>query len=125
MTDWTKDELTRIGSADELQIASRRADGTLRKAVTIWVVRVGDGLYVRSFGGRAGSWFRGTLTRHEGHIQAGGVEKDVTLVEEADPEINQQIDAAYRDKYRSHGAQYVDPMVGPGARAATIRLRAK
>jgi hypothetical protein len=52
MTTWTSDELTRIGAADELEIASLRDDGTLRKPVTIWVVRLGDDLYVRSVKGR-------------------------------------------------------------------------
>ena len=122
MATWTNDELARIGSADELEIASVRRDGTLRKAVTIWVVRVGADLYVRSANGRAGAWFRRTQTRHEGRIQAGGVEKDVTFVEEAGPGINDQIDAAYRAKYRRYSPQYVDPIVAPGARAATIKL---
>lgn len=122
MTTWTKDELNKIGSAEELEIASLRSDGTLRNLVTIWVVRLGDHLYVRSWRGRTSAWFRGTRVRHEGRILAGGVEKDVTFVEERDPAINDQIDAAYRTKYRRHAAQYVDPMVAPEARAATIKL---
>jgi hypothetical protein len=48
MTAWTSDELSKIGAAEELQIASLRRDGTLRKPVTIWVVPHGDDLYVRS-----------------------------------------------------------------------------
>jgi len=43
-------------------------------------------------------------------------------VEQADPGINDRIDAAYRTKYRQHSAQYVDPMVDPEARSATIKL---
>jgi hypothetical protein len=122
MTTWTSEELAKIGRAEELEIASLRADGTLRKPVTIWVVRVGDDLYVRAYKGRTGAWFRGTQARHAGHIRAGGVDKDVTFVEEADPDINNQIDAAYRTKYRRYDARYVDPMVTPEARAATIKL---
>ena len=122
MSTWTSDELTKIGTADELQIASLRRDGTLRKGVTIWVVRHGDDLYVRSYKGLDAVWFRGTQVRHEGHIQAGGVERDVTFVEENDPDINDQIDAASRTKYRRYDARYVDPMVAPAARAATIKL---
>ena len=121
MTTWTSEELNKIGAAEELQIASLRGDGTLRKPVTIWVVRLGDDLYVRSVNGRTSAWFRGVQARHEGHIQAGGVEKDVTFVEEADPGINRQIDAAYLTKYR-HYPQYVAPMVVPVAQAATIKL---
>jgi hypothetical protein len=120
MTAWTSDELNKIGTAEELQISSLRRDGTLRNPVTIWVVRLGDDLYVRSVNGRTSAWFRGTQVRHEGHIQAGGVDKDVTFVD-AEPDINDQIDAAYRAKYRRY-AQYVPPIVAPGARAATIKL---
>lgn len=120
MTAWTTDELATIGAAEELQIASLRRDGTLRTPVTIWVVRNVDDLYVRSVNGRDASWFRGTQDRHEGHIHAGGAEKDVRFVETEDG--NDDIDAAYRTKYRRYSSQYVDPMIAPKARAATIKL---
>jgi hypothetical protein len=68
--------------------------------VAIWVVRIGADLYVRSWKGPTGSWFRVSQVRHEGHIQAGGVDKDVTFVAEADDDINARIDATYRTKYR-------------------------
>ena len=121
MTTWTSHELTKIGNAEELEIQSLRADGTLRKTVTIWVVRVGDDLFVRSANGRAGAWFRGAQTQHAGHIRAGGVSKDVTFMEEADAALNDQIDAAYRAKYGRY-PQYVAPMVTAKVRTATIRL---
>ena len=120
-TAWTGDELNRIGTTDELQISSRRRDGTLRNPVTIWVIRLGDDLYVRCVNGRTGAWFRGTQTRHEGHIRSGGVEKDVTFVD-ADPTLDDPIDAAYRTKYHRYPAMYVDPIVSPKARSATIKL---
>ncbi len=121
MPTWTSDELTKIGKAEELDLASLRADGTLRKPVTMWVVRIGDDLYVRAYKGRTGAWFRGTQERHAGHIRAGGVDKDVTFVEEADPALNDQIDAAYLTKYHRY-PQYVDSMVAPEPRATTLKL---
>lgn len=121
MATWTSDELDRIGTAEELEIASLRDDGTLRKPVTVWVVRHGDRLYVRSGYGRDAAWFRATQVRHEGHIKAGGVERDVVFVD-ADPALNDQIDAAYRTKYRRYGARWVDTTVTPEARSATIKL---
>ena len=122
MTTWTNDELNKIGKAEELQIASLRSDSTLRKPVIIWVVRLGDDLYVRSVNGRASAWFRGVQTRHEGHIRAGGMDKDVTFVEESGPNINEQIDAAYRTKYRRYAASIISHITGPEARSATIKL---
>jgi hypothetical protein len=122
MTSWTSTELDKVGQAEELQIASLRHDGTQRKPRTIWVVRVGDDLYVRSVNGRTSDWFHGVLARHEGHIQAGGVEVDVTFVEETGPEINEQIDSAYRTKYCRYAESIISSIISPTARAATIKL---
>jgi hypothetical protein len=122
MTAWTSNELNKIEIAEELEIASMRRDGELRNPVTIWVVRLGDDLYVRSYKGRTSAWFRGTQVRHEGHVRAGGVDKDVTFVEEADPDINDLIDAAYRTKYHRYAASIINSIVSPVARSATIKL---
>jgi len=121
MTTWMSDELKKIGTAEELQIASLRRDGTLRKSVIIWVVRLGEDLYVRSVNGRTSAWFRGVQTLHEGHIRAGGMDKDVTFVEETDSDINDQIDSAYTTKYRRY-ASIARSMTTPAVRAATIKL---
>lgn len=121
MTAWTNDELTRIGAAEELQIASLRRDGTLGSLRTIWVVSYGGGLYVRSVNGPTAAWFRGTRVRHEGHIRAGGVDRDVAF-EAADHSIDDQIDAAYRTKYRRYAKSITDAITSPGARSTTIRL---
>jgi hypothetical protein len=99
MTAWTTDELAKIGSTEEVQVASLGRDGTLRKPVTVWVVPYGDNLYVRSVGGLSSHWFRGTQERHEGRIRAGGVEKDVAFMD-AGHDIEAEVDAAYRSKYR-------------------------
>lgn len=121
MAAWMNDELDKIGTAEELEIATLRRDGTRRNPVTIWVVRHGDDLYVRSVNGRTGAWFRGTQARREGHVEAGGIDKDVVFVD-ADPGLNDQIDAAFRTKYRRYAANIVNHIVSPQARGATIKL---
>jgi hypothetical protein len=121
MTTWTKDELDQIGDADELRIAAVRPDGTLRNPVTIWVVRQDNELYVRSYKGAGAGWYRGTQATHEGHVQAGGVDKDVSFVD-VDRSLDGPIDEAYKAKYRRFGGDYVDPMVAPTAQATTLRL---
>jgi hypothetical protein len=121
MTTWTNDELDSIGDADELRIAALRPDGTLRNPVTIWVVRKDNELYVRSVKGAAAGWYRGTQATRQGHVQAGGVDKDVTFVD-VDRNLDGPLDAAYRAKYRRFGGSYVDPMVAPAAQATTLKL---
>ncbi|GIH15044.1 DUF2255 family protein [Rugosimonospora africana] len=123
MLTWTADELRRIADADELRVAAVRGDGSLRRATTIWVVPVGDDLYVRAAHGPTSVWYRGTRARREGHIQAGGVDRDVTFTDVPDDDpVNERIDDVYRSKYRRYDASYVDMMLAPDARAATLRL---
>jgi hypothetical protein len=93
----------------------------LRNPVIIWVVRVSDDIYVRSAYGATVAWLRGAKVRHEGRIIAGGVEKDVAF-QDADAAVNDQIDDAYRIKYRRHGAQYVNSVTTPEARSTTIKI---
>ena len=120
MSTWTQDELSAIAAPDELQIATRRRDGTLRDPVTIWAVRHGDDLYVRSVNGTIAAWYNGAQTRHEARISAGGVEKDVSLVETA--EALDEIDAAYRAMYGRGYPTIVPSIIAPQARAATLKL---
>jgi hypothetical protein len=123
MTSWTPEQLDAIGTAEELDIAALRPDGTLRPYTTIWVVRVGDGLYVRSYRGQGGTWYQAVQRRPEGRIRAGGVERDATFEHPTDVDED-AIDAAYRSKYGRYGGTYVDPMVAPDAQATTLRLNA-
>ena len=121
MDTWTKSELDKIAKAEELEIARRRRDGTLRDPVTVWMVRVGDDLYIRSVNGSAGAWFRGAVASHQGRVKAGGVQRDVTFVE-ANDAPNDEIDRAYRAKYGRYAASIVNTVLTPQARAATLRL---
>jgi hypothetical protein len=121
MATWTNDELTRIGDAEELQLASTRPDGTLRPYVTMWVVRVGGDLYVRSAYGPDNPWYRRAMASGTGRIRAVGIEQDVTFAD-ASPDVHAAIDAAYHAKYDRYGPRIVGTVVGPEVEAVTIRL---
>lgn len=121
MTSWTPGQLDAIGAVDELDIAALRPDGTRRPYTTIWIVRVGDGLYVRSYRGQDGAWYQAAQRRPEGRIRVGGAEYDAAFQRPTDVDED-AIDAAYRTKYGRYGRSYLDPMLAPGARATTLRL---
>jgi hypothetical protein len=121
MTQWTIDQLDKIGGAEEVRIASVRRDGTLRKPVTVWVARHGDDVYIRSVRGRSGHWFRGAQDTKQGRVRAGGVQQDVTFVD-ADPDVSDEVDAAYRAKYRRYAGSILNSVLTPGARSATIKI---
>ena len=121
MSGWATDELDRIAAAEELQLASRRRDGSLRPYVTMWVVRVGDEVYVRSAYGPDNPWYRRATASGVGRIRAGELERDVSFAD-ADPGVHGDIDAAYHAKYDRHGPRIVGTVVGPGAASVTIRL---
>ena len=121
MNPWTEDELAQLAAADELQITSRRPDGSLRPYVTIWVVRSGDSVFVRSAYGSKNPWFVRARKSGSGRIRAGGLEKDV-LFTDAEASDSPSIDAAYHAKYDRYGPRIVNTVVGPDAPETTLRL---
>jgi hypothetical protein len=122
MTDaWTSQELDRLGTADEIQISARRQDGSDAPFTTIWVVRVDDGLYVRSWRGSRGRWYQHALSTGTGRIRGAGIERDVAFTRPADPP-HEDLDREYRTKYARYDPSYVEPMTAGPARAATVRL---
>lgn len=120
-TNWPNEDLKRIGGAQELQLASLRQDGTLRPYVTMWVVRAGDDVYVRSAYGPDNPWYRRAKASGAGRIRAGGLERDVTFAN-ATPDARPAIDAAYHAKYDRYGPAIVGSVVGDHAAPLTIRL---
>jgi len=120
MAAWSRDELQRISETDELEIAAAREDGTLRERRPIWVVGVGDDLFVRAAYGRSSAWHRTARASGHARIWAGGVQKDVAVAD-ADEGIFDDVDAAYRAKYGRYDS-IVDSITDPEHRATTLRL---
>ena len=120
---WTDEELRGIGGATEVQVASRRPDGTLRPYVTIWGVRSGSDIYIRSAYGPQNGWFRRAAGAGGGRVRAGGIERDVSFEQlDAGSPAHSDIDAAYHAKYDSYGPKIVGSVVGPAAAAVTLQV---
>jgi hypothetical protein len=121
MAGWTEHELESMASEDELELATERRDGTLRAPVTIWMVRLGDEVFVRSVKGPDGPWFRGSRSVGRGNARTDSVEREVAF-EDADHALDDEIDAIYRSKYSAYAAGIVGSVLTADARASTTRL---
>jgi hypothetical protein len=120
MKAWTQDELQKIVASDDLRVAPFREDGVTYGTPTwIWSVVVEGALYARAYNGRDSGWFRAALRQNAGRITAAGMTKEVVF-EPVNGPVNDAIDEAYRAKYR--GNPYLDLIIGPRARAATVRI---
>ncbi|OOL33539.1 hypothetical protein GQ85_00260 [Rhodococcus rhodochrous] len=118
MNSWQPQDARAVTAPEEVQVLTRRRDGSLRRPTTIWIVRDGDRVFVRSTNGRTAGWFRGALATGAGQIIARGTAYDVAFTEADDLDLT-RVDAAYRAKYGRY-ASIVDHLEEDGPRAATL-----
>jgi len=118
-TQWSNEQLDALGRAGEIDIAPRREDGALCRSTTIWLVRVGDELFIRSYRGPDGGWYRDATGTGRGRVGVGAIAYDVVFEPASDVD-QAAVDNAYRAKYGR--SSYVDAMVTNDAAATTLRL---
>lgn len=120
MSHFSQDQLRAMALGDDLHIAPLRADGVTHGTSTwIWSVVVADALYVRAYNGLSSRWYQSAMAQKAGQITVGGITHNVAF-EPADDAIAPEIDDAYRAKYA--GSQYLAPMIGARAKAATVKI---
>ena len=71
-----------------------------------------------AYNGQNSRWYQAAVRQRAGRITAAGMTKEV--LEPVDGPINDQIDEAYRAKYKS--SPYLSPMIGARARSATVKI---
>ncbi|MCG2798554.1 MAG: DUF2255 family protein [Cellulomonas sp.] len=120
MSAWTAQAARTLADPQEIQVSTRRPDGTLRSPTTIWIVRDGERVFIRSTNGRTAAWFRGAIATGAGQITASRQTHDVTFTEVSGSDLN-QIDAAYRAKYGRYSS-IVDHLEGDEPRSATLEV---
>jgi hypothetical protein len=120
---WSPAELTEIDAEDELRIASRRPDGSLRREVIIWMVRVGGDVFVRAAHGPETGWNRRAHESGAGHVRVGvAVDRDARF-EPADPAVAGAVTDAFEAKYDGrHPREDVDPVVSAVSVPTTLRI---
>ena len=120
MNPWNPQDARTITSPQEIEVVTRRPDGTSRRPTIIWVVGDGDDVFIRSTNGRGAAWFRGAIAGDNGQILARGTVFEVTFTQADDGDLP-RIDAAYRAKYGQY-ASIVDHLEEDGPRAATLQV---
>lgn len=90
MSTWSKDELQRISTNDDLHISPFREDGT---PTWIWSVAVGEELFVRAYNGQKSRWYQAAIHQKGGRITAAGMTREVTF-EPVNGASNDRIDDA-------------------------------
>jgi len=121
---WSEDDLDLFGGAGEVEVSSVRRDGSWSRSRIVWIVRVGDQLYLRSVNGPEAAWYRSTRSRHQGRLEARGKLCDVTWVDidaAEHPDIDPAIDAEYARKYRG-STSAIAHINSEQARGTTMRV---
>lgn len=121
MPDWTAQALQALASTEEVHLATRRRDGTLRSPRIIWVVTSGQRVFIRSTNGPSAAWFQAATATGTGQLRARGTTYDVTFAPVHAKGDLAAADAGYRTKY-GHYASIVDHLEEPGPRAATLEI---
>lgn len=121
MPDWTSQALHDLATTDEVHLATRRADGTLRSPRIIWVVTSGQRVFIRSTNGPTAAWYRAATASGTGQLTARASAQDVTFTHVDDEADLTDADAAYRAKYGRY-ASIVDHLQEPGPRTATLEV---
>ena len=104
------ERLHRLADVEEIRIGFRRPDGSTR-SVPIWVVQVGDHIYVRSVRGPEGGWYRRLRADPDGEVRDGGHRHPVRAEAVTDASMLDQVTRAYatRDRLSTRPCDWTRP----------------
>ncbi|HET7677380.1 MAG TPA: DUF2255 family protein [Candidatus Limnocylindrales bacterium] len=104
----------------EVTMETQAGDGSRRRRVTIWVVVEDGEVFVRSYRGEAGRWYRDLLAWPEAVLVAAGRRFAVRAVRAADPGSIERCSRALRAKYRPSAS--LAAMLLAEVQGTTLRL---
>ena len=117
MTNFDADTLSALREGREVRIRTGKHP---ESAVVIWVVVAGDAVFVRSFRGAKGRWYRDLATGGPATLEVGGRWLAVQAVPAIDPASIERASRAFLSKYQP--SPYAQAMVKADLLPTTLRL---
>jgi hypothetical protein len=116
---FAESDLAALDAAEEIEIETHAADGGVHRTI-VWPV-VGDSVvYLRSYRGPSGRWYREALADSSVALHVDGRRLPATVVLAADPSSVEACSAGLRAKYRDDAS--LDAMLAPDTLPTTLRL---
>lgn len=117
MARFDADRLRDLRDAKEVRISTVKHPGS---AVVIWVVVADDAVFVRSFRGAKGRWYRDLAMGGDATLDVAGRQLPVRAIPEREPVAIERVSREYLRKYQP--SSYAQAMVQPDTLATTLRL---
>lgn len=118
--EWDSATLDKLQTVEEIRIATTAPGAKEKPRATIWVVVVDGQVFVRSFTGPKGKWYRNVLASPEAEVETDGKTIHLRAVPVKDQKTIEAVSKAYLEKYR--GSPYAKDMVRPEVLPTTLRL---
>jgi len=108
------------------QIIGLRAGLADHRFIAVWVVVVDDRVFVRPWNDKPAGWYRAFLEDPRGVLQLGECEIKIRTRRSRGERLMDAIDNAYKEKYRTPGAQkWVRGFATRRRRSTTLELLAR
>jgi hypothetical protein len=117
MVPFDADTLRLLGETREVDIRTDKHPGS---AVVIWVVVADGAVFVRSFRGVKGRWYRDLATGGPAALEVAGRRLAVQAVPVTDPATIEQVSRGFLGKYAP--SPYAQAMVQADILSTTLRL---
>jgi hypothetical protein len=112
--------LDALRNVEEIRIATTPAGTKKKHRATIWVVVVDDDVFIRSFTGPKGKWYRNVLANPEADVEFDGKAIHVRATPVKDRKTIESVSRAYLEKYRD--SPYAKDMVRDEVLPTTLQL---
>jgi hypothetical protein len=106
-----------LDGTDEVGIETR-----VGRQVPIWIVVVGDDVYIRSVKGVDGRWYQAMLRGTPARLHAGETAWAIASEHVSDANEIERVSDAFRGKYDQRWPQPTAAMVKPSVLGTTLRI---